>query len=484
MQAVAIIALLVLWGVGAMINSISESVSDARRKKESEEKELEKRKAKEEAVRFERYKKLHKDKFEQQLSEWQKIIDEELLKIREKREEELQLRIGEIDKENEKILQKSNYEKERAKAEWKASVTAARKKHSDKVAQIQELKRQYLSGDAKSVIKYCELVLLTQPLPDSITRNFELEYISESKLLICNYTLPTPNNLPTLREVKFLKTKGQLREFHHTQAVINKLYDDVIYQLTLAVIARLFHSDEAAAIESINFNGWVDSVDKGSGKEFTACIISLLVNKNDFEAINLHKVDPKECFKRLKGVGASQLYGITPIPPILKINTEDKRFIESYEVASELDSSINLAAMDWEDFEHLVREIFEKMFSRDGFEVKVTQSSRDKGVDAIAIDPDPIRGGRIVIQAKRYTNVVGVSAVRDLYGTVMNEGAMKGILVTTSNFGTDAYEFIRNKPLTLVSGGELLNMLSQIGHKARIDLKEAKRILALQKSAS
>ena len=59
-------------------------------------------------------------------------------------------------------------------------------------------------------------------------------------------------------------------------------------------------------------------------------------------------------------------------------------------------------------------------------QVKLTQSSRDGGVDAIAFDPDPVRGGKIAIQAKRYTNVVGVSAARDLFGTVMNEGAMKG----------------------------------------------------------
>jgi restriction system protein len=166
----------------------------------------------------------------------------------------------------------------------------------------------------------------------------------------------------------------------------------------------------------------------------------------------------------------------------MKINSQDKRFVESYEVAQKLDESMNLAAMDWEDFEHLVREIFEKKFSRDGFEVKVTQSSRDKGVDAIAFDPDPLRGGKIVIQAKRYTNVVGVSAVRDLYGTVMNEGANKGILVTTSNFGSDAYEFVKNKPLTLISGGELLTLLLDAGYKARINLKEAKRMLAEQKA--
>src|SRR5208337_4964154 len=138
----------------------------------------------------------------------------------------------------------------------------------------------------------------------------------------------------------------------------------------------------------------------------------------------------------------------------------------------------NLAAMDWLDFENLIRELFEKEFSKNGGEVKITQASRDGGVDAIAFDPDPIRGGKIVIQAKRYTNTVGVSAVRDLYGTVVNEGATKGILVTTADYGPDAYEFAKNKPLTLMNGGNLLHLLEKHGHKANIDLKAAKKLLA------
>jgi restriction system protein len=95
----------------------------------------------------------------------------------------------------------------------------------------------------------------------------------------------------------------------------------------------------------------------------------------------------------------------------------------------------------------------------------------------VAFDPDPIRGGKIVIQAKRYVGTVGVSAVRDLYGTVMNEGANKGIIVTTATYGPDAYEFAKGKPLTLIDGGGLLYMLEKHGHKARIDLREAKRLL-------
>lgn len=58
----------------------------------------------------------------------------------------------------------------------------------------------------------------------------------------------------------------------------------------------------------------------------------------------------------------------------------------------------------------------------------------------------------------------------------MNEGATKGILVTTGDYGRDAYEFAKNKPLTLLNGGNALHMLEQHGQKAKINLKETKMI--------
>jgi restriction system protein len=66
--------------------------------------------------------------------------------------------------------------------------------------------------------------------------------------------------------------------------------------------------------------------------------------------------------------------------------------------------------------------------------------------------------------------------VRDLYGTVVNEGATKGILVTTSNFGPDAYAFASGKPITLLDGARLLHLLERHGHKGYINLAEAKRL--------
>ncbi|MCE7915642.1 MAG: hypothetical protein DYH15_13480 [Nitrosomonas sp. PRO4] len=51
---------------------------------------------------------------------------------------------------------------------------------------------------------------------------------------------------------------------------------------------------------------------------------------------------------------------------------------------------------------------------------------------------------------------------------------MKGILITTSNYGGDAYDFAKGKPLTLMNGGNLIHLLEQHGRKARINLSEAK----------
>ncbi len=110
------------------------------------------------------------------------------------------------------------------------------------------------------------------------------------------------------------------------------------------------------------------------------------------QAINLAMVDPRACFRQLKGVGSSNLHSITPVAPIINLQRDDRRFIPSYGVAERLDEGFNLAAMDWEDFEHLIREIFEREFTSTGGEVRVTQASRDGGVDAVAFDPDPIRG--------------------------------------------------------------------------------------------
>ena len=137
----------------------------------------------------------------------------------------------------------------------------------------------------------------------------------------------------------------------------------------------------------------------------------------------------------------------------------------------------NIAAMSCKDFQHLIHELYEEIFTAEGGELKVTQVSSDGGFRAVGFIPDPIRGGKFLIQARRYTNTVGVAAIRDLYGAVVNEGARIGIFVTTSDYSNESYEFARGKSLKLINGPNLLNLLDGHGHFFRIDIAEAKKLL-------
>jgi len=366
--------------------------------------------------------------------------------------------------------------------EWESNKHQYEARQSELNERIKEKKDQYFNKDFSAITDYCEMVLTSSEYPDYFPQEWDIDYQEETKILIIDYSLPALDSLPTVKTIKYVISRDEFTESKLSSAALNKLYDSILYQIALRTIHELYEADVVNALDSIVFNGWVESIDKATGHNVNACIMSLQASKDEFLAINLEKVDPKASFKQLKGVGSSKLYGLSPVAPIANIDKEDRRFVSAYEVVGGVNEADNLAAMDWQDFENLIREIFEKEFISSGGEVKITQASRDGGVDAIAFDPDPIRGGKIVIQAKRYTNVVGVSAVRDLFGTTVNEGATKGILVTTANYGPDAYEFAKGKPLTLLNGGNLLHLLAKHGHKAKIDLKEAKMLLAEEKN--
>ena len=342
---------------------------------------------------------------------------------------------------------------------------------------LEEIKSRYKNAEPKAVEEYCDLVLTSSNYPDYFPQNWLLEYRADVRMVVVDYDLPSPDQLPTVESYRYIKAHDEIAEKPLTEAARKKLYDSVIYQVCIRTLYELFEADTVGTVETVAFNGLVTSTNPATGIRETKTIISVSAAKDEFMAFDLSQVEPKATFKHLKGVAAATLVNLTPIPPVIKLDKTDKRFVESKEVAANLDGSINIAAMHWEDFEHLVRELFEKEFTSTGGEVKVTQASADGGVDAVAFDPDPIRGGKIVIQAKRYTNTVGVAAVRDLYGTVMNEGAIKGILVTTSDYGKDSYEFAKDKPLTLLNGSNLLALLEKHGHQARIDVAEAKKIL-------
>ena len=111
------------------------------------------------------------------------------------------------------------------------------------------------------------------------------------------------------------------------------------------------------------------------------------------------------------------------------------------------------------EFENVCQVLVEKM----GVTTQTTKASGDGGIDLIAYNHQPLLSGKYIIQCKRYTGSVGEPIIRDLYGVIMSERANKGILMTTGHFTKSAIGFAEGKPIELIDGATLKNLMSQYG---------------------
>ncbi len=415
--------------------------------------------------------------FAPKINIFDKLFKKRIAQKTEKAENEFQIAkknrdelIERLQKENDVI--KANHKQVLDK--WSATRNVFLKEQKEYNDSIDKLEESFNNQEEDAVEFYFNQVISLIDLPELIEIEWELEYNIDSKILIVDLILPSIGTIPTLKTKKYVATRQEYTHTEIKEKEIETIFEKMILQLSLRIVHDIYISDILNFVDTIVFNGIHEGINKSTGIEEVKCILSLQTKKDAFLKINIQNVDAKSCFLSFKGISGARLTELVPIAPIMNMNKEDKRFVQGIDIAHTIEGQ-NLASMDWEDFEHLIRELFEKEFAVNGAEVRITQASKDGGVDAIMFDPDPIRGGKFVIQAKRYTNVVGVSAVRDLFGTLTHEGASKGILVTTANYGADSYEFAKNKPLTLINGSNLLFLLEKHGYNARIDLEEAKK---------
>ena len=203
----------------------------------------------------------------------------------------------EIDNQNAKNLDDYNIKNEK----WLSEKLAFENNQKDHNEKINLKKQQYFNKEQNAIIDYCEMVLSNSSYPDAFDRDFDIEYNEETKNLVVDFNLPDKEKIPTLKEVKYLVTKDEFSESFISEKEINSLYDELIYQITLRTHHEIYESDVISAIDSVVFNGWVNFIDKANGQLTNSCIISLQTSKDEFLAINLANVDPRACFKQLRG---------------------------------------------------------------------------------------------------------------------------------------------------------------------------------------
>lgn len=116
----------------------------------------------------------------------------------------------------------------------------------------------------------------------------------------------------------------------------------------------------------------------------------------------------------------------------------------------------SIRRLSWREFEELVAEAFR----REGYKIEENvKAGADGGVD-IRLR----RGGKLfLVQCKSWNrNRVGVGVVREMCGVMMDEGAAGVVIVCSGGFTRDAWGFAKGKPVRLVGGRALMEMIGRV----------------------
>jgi restriction system protein len=124
----------------------------------------------------------------------------------------------------------------------------------------------------------------------------------------------------------------------------------------------------------------------------------------------------------------------------------------------------SIRSLSWRVFEALVGEAFR----RQGFQVSETGGGgADGGID-LMLQKD---GETTLVQCKHWRSFkVGVREVRELFGVMVAERAHRAVFVASGSYSREAREFAGGKPITLIDGTALLDLVTPARARQHVEV--------------
>jgi restriction system protein len=111
------------------------------------------------------------------------------------------------------------------------------------------------------------------------------------------------------------------------------------------------------------------------------------------------------------------------------------------------------------ELERLAAQVYKKM----GYTVEHVGQMGDHGIDVLLVNPN---NQKEIVQCKQWSKPVGEPVLRDLYGAMMHDQAIRGWLWAPRGFSGPAKAWAKGKPIVLVDDIEI-NRLIGIAYKTK-----------------
>jgi hypothetical protein len=218
----------------------------------------------------------------------------------------------------------------------------------EQLAPIKTVLEDYVAQTSASIERHFQLALRTLLIPVPSTFPWSTFYDSNERLLQVNQRVPSLSDI-------VLKRADSKRPPAKKDA--DNFLRRVVPAVSLHIAQHVALNDFYENVDTIAVNCWCRYFERTTGQLKNAFVSSLSVEKKDILQIDINRADPLDAFRALRGAYVYSTEETVPIEPQIRLDKKDDRFVAGKEVLEGMAQGQNLATMDWQDFEHLIREL-------------------------------------------------------------------------------------------------------------------------------
>lgn len=185
--------------------------------------------------------------------------------------------------------------------------------------EIDNFKLRYFAGEKQAVESYNTMVLKRSDYSELFPQEFSIFYIAETKELLIEYQLPDSSVIPEAKAYNYVQSKDEIKSVEFKAKEKNEIYSRLIASISIRSIHEIFEADQANVVDSVVFNGIVETTDRATGKDIRPCLITIQTKKVEFTEFNLSKIDVIACLKGMRAQLSNSANDLSPVKPIVDL---------------------------------------------------------------------------------------------------------------------------------------------------------------------
>jgi restriction system protein len=170
-------------------------------------------------------------------------------------------------------------------------------------------------GTVDAVQEYVAIVLANSSYPEHFPVDHHASFDPETAELQLSVRIPPPDQVPTTKHFKYVKSKDQITETAQSQKASKDRYLGAVQAVALRSLHEMFEADRRGLIQTISLTVGTDTIDPALGTPALLMFAAVGAERESFLEIELAAIEPSATLDHLGAVVSKNPHGLVTIDP-------------------------------------------------------------------------------------------------------------------------------------------------------------------------